>query len=471
MAFGAAVLPEGCALGVDDARRRDRGARVARDPRGDPEGADHEEQEERAEDHDQDPRRGGCSVAPRARDRGLRAARGGWSMQRRRGGSARRGRCAGVEHGRREGVQGRRRRDRPRLDRCPEGHQHLVGRAEPIVLGNARRTVHDGREPCEILPHGGDPAVARGAHRRGHDVRDRRPVEHDRERARLLEDEPHREDVGGGAHRTVHRVPLLGRAVARREARRRPGPLARHQRPRHAEVEDLRRDGAVRVPLHHDVLWLDVAVDDAPRVRERERLQHRDDDLRELEPAEGRRLPPDALLDGDIERDPVEPLEHDVGHLALRAVDLPGVVHPDDPGVRQAEEEARLAKEVGVRHRVERGLEALDRDGLIEHRLPTRVDDPEPAFSEEALDAVLAADRGSMRPKTSCMLGAAGGPGDNIAWPAGPAPTPGARTPSRPSPERAARRTSARMHASCTDRDRMRRGAPSSSTIGPVASP
>ncbi len=55
---------------------------------------------------------------------------------------------------------------------------------------------------------------------------------------------------------------------------------------REAEVEDLREVGIVARPRDHDVLGLDVAVDDALQVRLRERVAHLDHDARELDRAE-----------------------------------------------------------------------------------------------------------------------------------------------------------------------------------------
>ncbi len=154
--------------------------------------------------------------------------------------------------------------------------------------------------------------------------------ERDRAREHLVEDDPDRVDVGGGADRRAPR--LLGRQVLRRADDR-------------AGLGHLARPGAGDAEVHHlqppvrcdrDVVRLDVAVDDAVAVREPERREDlacvvdRDRDRR-------RTARDQELLEGAA----LQVLHRDV----VGALGLAAVVDRDDVRMRQPGRVLRLAAE------------------------------------------------------------------------------------------------------------------------------
>jgi len=169
-----------------------------------------------------------------------------------------------------------------------------------------------------------------------------------------LQDEPKLVDVGRRRHRFA--ADLLRRRVRGRE---RPDALPPPLRllvdePRDPEVEELH----LPVRRHEDVPRLDVAVDDEPPVGELDRAA----DLAEQLEAPRERGP--GLLAVRVERQPVHVL-HDEVRLARRG-DAP-VVHPRDPRVLQAREDAALAEDrLAVGPGGEVAVEDLDRDALLE---------------------------------------------------------------------------------------------------------
>jgi hypothetical protein len=102
-------------------------------------------------------------------------------------------------------------------------------------------------------------------------------------------------------------------------------------KPRQPEVHDAHRT----VAPDHDVLGLEVAVDDARRVRRRQAAPRRDEDVQHLAPTP--RLGAQPRVDGLA----LDELHRDVNALA----DRPGVVNGDDVGVRQPRDRARLTQQ------------------------------------------------------------------------------------------------------------------------------
>ena len=147
---------------------------------------------------------------------------------------------------------------------------------------------------------------------------------------------------------------LLGRHVvhrAERLLRERVGGVGEAG---DAEVSDL--DAAVA--KHHDVLRLDVAVDDAARMRVRERLHDLRDEVQRLTPVELA-----ALFHILLERDAVDELHDDVLRRGARHVidrnDVRVGKHRDGLGfIVEAAAEIRVAREIAFQY--------LDRHKAVE---------------------------------------------------------------------------------------------------------
>ena len=155
------------------------------------------------------------------------------------------------------------------------------------------------------------------------------------------------------------------------------------------EVEDLRDLLAVLALAEVDVLGLEVAVDDADRVRLHEPLGDLADDAH-------RRLRVDEphARHAVVERLALEELHRDERPAVLEA---PRVVHLDDVGALHARGGARLAEEAldddgGVR---ELGGEHLDGDALADVDVLRLVDGGHPPAPELARDPVLADEQGT----------------------------------------------------------------------------
>jgi len=230
----------------------------------------------------------------------------------------------------------------------------------------------------EVVPRDGDvrarprdgPERPRGAARQGFE-----------------QDLPERVEVGAPVHgaalgllgRHVDRRPGEGRpAVGRRagEARgeRRPAGGGGRERGPDPEVGEL----GLAAGIEEDVRRLQVAVDDAARVRELERLEDGLRDrvrVRELEPARQRRQPVRQRPAGEV-------LDRDEGGGAID-----GAAHdPHDPRVVEVEEELGLAHQaVG-----DLGARDLEGDGAPGLRLPRLVDGRLAAVRDEADDLVRA---------------------------------------------------------------------------------
>ena len=204
----------------------------------------------------------------------------------------------------------------------------------------------------------------------------------------LVEDDAEREHVGARVHPRAG--PLLRRHVAWRAHRRRhrdldrrrlaqPGLATELLLPREPEVEQL------QVPAggEHDVLGLEVAVDDAARVQRREPLGHLHRQRQALRRrhrvahprAQGRAA---HVLHGDEER----------------ALVLPDVVDAGNAFVLHLRREPGLAQEafaVGRVLVVLRFVEHLERDAAAQQRVRRRVDRAHAAAPEALVDLVAPA--------------------------------------------------------------------------------
>ena len=338
---------------------------------------------------------------PRRRVRGTRRRRRGRYRQRIQRGC--RARCDG---GRRRWDHGRRRRHVRRQQLTDVGQRHLRARA---VREHAKR-----RERVPERERVGEAAIAvlfeAPLDRCGEPGRHVGPQRAQRHR-RLVEDAPARDgEVRRGEGRRSgeqlvehdarrpdvappverHPLHLLGRHVPGRSEDvplLRDRRLARQIELRDAEIEEL-HDAPPVGPLHdEEVRGLEIAVDDAERVRLREgaaRLIHDRDDV----------LPRHRILALLRERGDVvalQVLEDHVRDAVLQRVD---VHHADDVLARQTQGGARLAKHAGRHGRVarERLVQHLDRDGLVEPQVPGLEDDAHPASPEDAFDGVFPAD-------------------------------------------------------------------------------
>ena len=146
---------------------------------------------------------------------------------------------------------------------------------------------------------------------------------------------------------------------------------------RQPEVEHLR----AAVARDHDVGGLDVAMDDAARVRRRERAG----DLDGIVERRGNRQRP--LRQQPIERRAVHQLHRDEGRPRV----LADLVDGDDVRMVQRRGGLRLADEaampLGVRRRFRR--QHLDRNRTPEPRIDGAVNDTHPAAADFSLDPVV----------------------------------------------------------------------------------
>ena len=351
-------------------------------------------------------------------------------MDGRRGGGRRRlarGRAARgeVALGRRGGAEGVDRllegRGRSAGEVGHEGQRAALAVASHRVLQHAPKLAHVARahggvEAERAREHGLDrvaheqPERARRgaavrverahAHLDGRIARHRRPVG-----GELEHHEREREHVGVRRDGAEGVVDLLGRAVAGGEgahaADRRAAGAREHvvaHDLRDAEVEQLQ---ARRAPCARDeeVRRVQIAVDDALRVRERDGLGDRVEqphDVGQRTPALAALAPGAKLLGEGV---PLEPLEHHVGHARSRRGrgERPGGDGARDVQAprRESVVDAALVVEAQLERGRDRGveprlqLEALDRDRLVEPDVVRVVDDAEAPLAHDAIDAEL----------------------------------------------------------------------------------
>jgi hypothetical protein len=202
------------------------------------------------------------------------------------------------------------------------------------------------------------------------------PVEGRRARHALVQHHAERVDVRAAVHLARHH--LLGAQVGERShegaALREPalGGGAREAEVHHPHPQPggLLRD--------HDVVRLDVAVDDALGVAVLERLGDLDGDLHDL--AEGRAPAPELVQVGALDQG---------HHEEQRPLVASQVVERDDRGVVHLRDHLRLPLEalLGLGAQ-QRGRDQLDRDVTVEQRVARPVDDPHSAAAELGCDLV-----------------------------------------------------------------------------------
>jgi hypothetical protein len=218
-------------------------------------------------------------------------------------------------------------------------------------------------------------------------------IDHGQVRRILLQDCVHRLDgrvaakrMSPGQHFVEHRAEredvramirtstadLLGRHVAHRSKHQAVGSLCTCQRRRgrigsrnqtgQAEVENLH----VTVCRHEDVLWLEVAMNDAFVVSGGKRARDLDRDVDRA--ARWHRRRPQPLA----QRAALEQLHHGVGH----AVCAPEVVDRENAGMRQRGDRLRFALEARDTIGIGRELpgQDLDRDKPIQLRIARAID-------------------------------------------------------------------------------------------------
>jgi hypothetical protein len=179
---------------------------------------------------------------------------------------------------------------------------------------------------------------------------------------------------------------LLGRHVARRaDHGLRPGQLLEpDRRLRDAEVEDLEQHRTVGLPRDEEVRRLDVAMNDADRVRLCDalaRLEHQVDDDR------GRLWP--VVPEDLVEVVTLQILHH---HERRAVGHGPDVDHARDVLVLQLDRRLRLAQEPRDGRRALRHLrqEDLDRDRLRQVLVRRAHHPTHAAGTEDLVDPVLA---------------------------------------------------------------------------------
>ena len=168
-------------------------------------------------------------------------------------------------------------------------------------------------------------------------------------------------EVGGGAEGLA--LCLLGRDVVRGAKHGVVGGEVAVLGACDAKVHHL----YVAVRLHHDVLRLDVAVDDVMVVGDGERLRNLRADLRDLLAVEGA-----VLADAALEVGPAQVLHDDVVGVAV----LAPVVDRDDVGAVEGSRRLRLLLEARCEGRVGRilGQHRLDGDGPPQDLIHATVD-------------------------------------------------------------------------------------------------
>lgn len=143
------------------------------------------------------------------------------------------------------------------------------------------------------------------------------------------------------------------------------------------EVQDL----GLTVRRHHDVVGLDVAVDDALGVRLGQSLRYLGGDLDRTLQIEC------LLLDQRAQRATLDELHRDEDRPVL----FVDIVDLRDGGVRGRRGRTRLAQETRPRIRTSHqlGLQHFERDGSVETRVPRSIDGTHAAFTQLVTDLVV----------------------------------------------------------------------------------
>jgi len=267
--------------------------------------------------------------------------------------------------------------DEPPAVAAPVPERRVFGRGETVVRLAGQRACQrrlDLRRdlvPLRAQRRQGVHQFLRGdRHRRVAGVR-RRPSEH------LEEHAAHRVEVAAPVHRVAHR--LLGAHVGRRPDDD-PGlgqaPAVSGAQPqRDAEI---RHQG--RILVQHDVLGLDVPVDEAAPVGVVERPDDLSRDLQRL-----RHGQPVLRVEPAAERGPL----HVRHHVVDEAVRLAGVVEGEDVRMRQRRGDLDLDEEPlrpDARRQV--GPQHLHRDEPVVPQVLRQIDGGHPSRAELSLDAV-----------------------------------------------------------------------------------
>ena len=208
-------------------------------------------------------------------------------------------------------------------------------------------------------------------------------VRGERHPAREHVEEHRAERVDVGAHADLLAADLLGRDVVH-GAQQPAGAAVVDAAELHGEPEVGQVDVALGV--EQDVGGLDVAVDEAARVRGVERGGHRGDDRRRalgLEPALAAQHRAQVLA-------------LDVAHdLEQHAVLLARVVDRDDVRMVERRGDLRLRDEAAAEGRVvrQRGRDQLDGDVPVEREVGRPVDDAHATLARHLVEAVTREDR------------------------------------------------------------------------------
>jgi hypothetical protein len=145
------------------------------------------------------------------------------------------------------------------------------------------------------------------------------------------------------------------------------------------EIHDADPRGRALFASDHDVLGLDVAVHDAPRVAVLEGVSDLDRDVDDFTEAER------AVVEDAPERRPVDERHHE----KERAVVASHVVDRDDSGVVHLRDDLRLALKPLLDVRGELGgREQLDGDFPVQHRVARPIDDSHAAAAQFGRDLV-----------------------------------------------------------------------------------
>ena len=218
----------------------------------------------------------------------------------------------------------------------------------------------------------------------------------------FVEHDAEREHVAASIGRRTR--DLLRAAVVRRaEKLTSDGRVGRSPVAHEPEVEQVHGAGL----RHHDVVRLDVTVNEAVVVRVLQRVRDRGDELRGLAgPTLAAAEPEVGLVHSFVQRAPLEVLHGEV----VAAAPLADLVDRHDAGVLQAGGRRRLAPEAGDggRRDGEVLVQQLERDLPAQRDLFCEVDRAHAAAAELAQDPVVAEHRADLRCRRAAAL--VGGP-------------------------------------------------------------